>query len=68
MIVLAQMQHKLNYFHLETKDHGWHKYYKAIKATNNHDLLYLYENGFGMHNAGMSRKERTLMEKAFSEK
>lgn len=40
---------------------------KEVEKSKNKDLKFLFEAGFGIHNAGMLRKDRTLTEKLFRE-
>jgi len=40
---------------------------KEVEKSKNRDLKFLFEWGFGIHNAGMLRKDRNLTEKLFRE-
>ena len=39
-----------------------------VGKSRNRDLKFLFESGFGIHNAGMLRKDRTLTEQLFKDK
>jgi len=68
MIVIAQLKNQTETFKKrdEFRTSQYASMLKEISKTKNADLIYLFDNGFGMHNAGMSRKERNLMESAFT--
>jgi activating signal cointegrator complex subunit 3 len=41
---------------------------KEVEKSKNRDVKFLFESGFGIHNAGMVRKDRNLSEKLFKDK
>eukprot|EP00127_Corallochytrium_limacisporum_P006324 Clim_evm35s225 gene=Clim_evmTU35s225 len=48
------------------EDHPeWHRAVKAIQKSKNKQLKELFEAGFAMHNAGMLRSDRNMVEKYF---
>ena len=52
--------------HLFDCENSWKSQQEVTRSTNM-QVKELYQYGFGIHHAGMLRKDRTLMEKLFSE-
>mmetsp|Transcript_13654 Transcript_13654/g.49673 ORF Transcript_13654/g.49673 Transcript_13654/m.49673 type:complete len:2207 (-) Transcript_13654:489-7109(-) len=44
----------------------WVRFHKELQKSRNKEVVELAQNGFGCHNAGMLRPDRTLVEKLFS--
>lgn len=44
------------------------RWQKEVQKSKNRNLKFLFESGIGIHNAGMLRKDRTLVETLFREK
>lgn len=45
---------------------GFHELAKEVKRSRNKEIQEFFENGLGVHHAGMLRSDRSLMERAFA--
>lgn len=43
----------------------WETYRRETSSSKNKEMKQLFEDGFGIHHAGMLRSDRNLMEKLF---
>jgi antiviral helicase SLH1 len=51
------------------EDHPqWSFFRRDIGGSRNKEMKQLFDNGFGIHHAGMLRSDRNLMEKLFNER
>jgi antiviral helicase SLH1 len=51
------------------QDHPlWDRYRREIGQSRNREMKELFDNGFGIHHAGMLRSDRNLMERLFLDK
>jgi activating signal cointegrator complex subunit 3 len=66
LIEIAREKNLVDRFsNLEHPKYLWAK--KEVAKSRNKELRVLFENGFGIHHAGMLRSDRNLTEKLFSE-
>ncbi|KAJ6244629.1 activating signal cointegrator 1 complex subunit 3 [Anaeramoeba flamelloides] len=61
----AQQTRTLEHFNNEIKNSDFKRSVKNIMNCKHYDLKNLALNGFGIHNAGLLRKDRNVMEKSF---
>ncbi|CAK0786311.1 hypothetical protein CVIRNUC_009524 [Coccomyxa viridis] len=47
------------------EEDGWHFMQQEIDKSKNREIMELFPSGLGIHHAGMLRKHRSLMERAF---
>lgn len=51
------------------QDHPrWDMFRRNIGESRNKEMKLLFDNGFGIHHAGMLRSDRNLMERMFQER
>ena len=51
------------------QDHPrWSMFRRSIGESRNKEMQQLFDDGFGIHHAGMLRSDRNLMERMFQEK
>lgn len=52
----------------ETREHPKFDFYRRdIGTSRNKEMKELFENGFGIHHAGMLRSDRNMMERMFED-
>lgn len=64
-IQMAQSLHESSFFECEDSK-SYDKYSREMGKNHNKDMRELFQNGFGVHHAGMLRADRNLTEKMFA--
>lgn len=63
---MAKEEAMVSFF--DTRDHPKFEFYRRdISTSRNKEMKELFENGFGIHHAGMLRSDRNMMEKMFED-
>jgi antiviral helicase SLH1 len=64
---LATLEGELDIFSCQ-EDPQYEFYRREIGQSKNKEMKQLFDNGFGIHHAGMLRADRNLMERLFEAK